>query len=127
MFTTLWGLSLTNFMGFVVDEDDVAGLIEERHGPIGKGSSGGTDDLTGRRIDGYTVSFDESPDMEGTLMGKDGIGALGELIGLLKATDTNGKTGGIFKRQNGWYIHPARGRAYNPAARGCSGYFSRSR
>ena len=86
-------------MGFVVDEDDVAGLIEERHGPIGKGSSGGTDDLTGRRIDGYTVSFDESPDMEGTLMGKDGIGALGELIGLLKATDTNGKTGGIFTRR----------------------------
>ena len=86
-------------MGFVVDEDDVAGLIEERHGPIGKGSSGGTDDLTGRRIDGYTVSFDESTDMKGTLMGKDGIGALGELIGLLKATDTNGKTVRIFTRR----------------------------
>ena len=50
-------LQIEHLVGSEVDLNEVAGLVEERHGELGIGRYRGMDELSGGRIDGYTVAF----------------------------------------------------------------------
>ena len=83
-------------MGREVDLNEVAGLVKERHGELGVGRDRGMDELSGRRINGYTVAFDESADIERTVMGKDDIRAFAVLVGLGEASEAERKAAVMF-------------------------------